>query len=418
VFKTRLSHFSYSALGIVSALLFTLPAGAEETDNGYRWFEVEVLIFRHNQSEPTDPERFPIAVTPIPTEGLRDLVGTTMRPHLDGLLSSAPRCSYMQDLPANVGQLDWPITRYPMPPLPNFDADIFCRPHTERIITDSLYPQAPEQFTIEFWQQRLPTVSGEGGDIRTAEEPFLMPREAFTFNEVRAQLERRHGADVLLHTVWRQPVFNRSQARPHRLFGGENFTKTFDYFGFAKSNENEPAPLLDMQEPQATSAQVATQAVTEIPSERQPLSAEEMEVLEQIESIDNLLQAIESGDFQFAQVDSRGDLLPSPPAQYPAGLPSDVWELDGSFQLYLVGNYLHINSQLNVREPETFGQQLTSAPEQVIAWRNGGAEQIPFLRGYYLNQLRRIISHEVHYFDHDKFGMLVQVRRTELSDRR
>lgn len=394
MFIGKLSPFVCASLAafITLASFYSLPSQA---DSGYRWFEVEVLIFRHPATRSSDPEQFPIPVTPIPVNNARDLITPTLHAHIDGLLASAPRCSWMRDLPAGVGELTWPIRPYAVTSLPDLRSDIFCRPHEERIITDRLYPSTPPQLTGSFWQDRSPTVVGEGGDVRTAESPFLLTQEGLTFTQLRSQMERRNGSQVLLHTSWRQPVFTRNRSPAHRLFGGKNFSEDFDYLGFARPHVDTDAARLDGA----------------------PMR-ERDRLQQQLNSVNDLLNAVERGEFRFARVDSTASPLPSPPSQYPRGLPSDVWELDGLFQLYLVGNYLHINSQLNVREPVEFPQQLTSAPEQVTAWRNGGVERIPFLRGYYLNQLRRIISHEVHYFDHDRFGMLVQVRRTELSDRR
>ncbi|HLV48390.1 MAG TPA: CsiV family protein, partial [Aliidiomarina sp.] len=71
----------------------------------------------------------------------------------------------------------------------------------------------------------------------------------------------------------------------------------------------------------------------------------------------------------------------------------------------------------NLREPEIFSQQLSSVEEQANAWLQGEVEEVPFLRAYHLKQLRRVISHEIHYFDHPKFGILVEIRRTDRSQR-
>ena len=94
-----------------------------------------------------------------------------------------------------------------------------------------------------------------------------------------------------------------------------------------------------------------------------------------------------------------------------------MWELDGTLHIYLVGNYLHIDSDLELREPQRvqFNQrELAAQIEQALQPQLDSK----FLRSYRLNQLRRVISHETHYFDHPRLGLVVQIRRTELSARR
>ena len=80
-----------------------------------------------------------------------------------------------------------------------------------------------------------------------------------------------------------------------------------------------------------------------------------------------------------------------------------IWELDGFIQIYLKYinrvPYLHINSELFYRQPVLSANTLPGAPPayELVS--------IPF------SQQRRVISTQLHYFDHPLFGMLVQIRR-------
>ncbi|GAC29493.1 CsiV family protein [Brumicola pallidula] len=77
----------------------------------------------------------------------------------------------------------------------------------------------------------------------------------------------------------------------------------------------------------------------------------------------------------------------------------DVWELDGKVKVYLKYinrvPYLHIESEFEFHE-----FQLNSFGEATI-------EQYPF------KQRRRVISKQIHYFDHPKMGLIIRLQRYE-----
>lgn len=385
----------------VSAYLAQVPT-ALAASNDYRWFEVEVLVFRHLSAPDADEEVFPNSVTPIPTRAALDLITPQLNPHkLRGIIAALPLCPWVRDLPNGVGEYQLNTTKRSFDPIPGVSGapltagDIFCRYHEHAIITDNLYPPTPADPGMDAWEKTPTVISGEGGDILVETGPFLLEQEALTFNALKSQLERRGLARTILHTSWRQPVFNRNRSQYLRLFGGHNFSSEFDYFGFSKKSQPaffEPVPntpLLYTNQSQ-----------------------------QQLSRLDELLSAIDQGAFRFVRPADGEQLLTKAPSNPPFGLPKDVWELDGLMRIYLVGNYLHIDSELNLREPESVSQQLSSIEDQANAWLQGEIEEVPFLRAYHLKQLRRVISHERHYFDHPKFGVLVEIRRTDMSQRR
>lgn len=65
-----------------------------------------------------------------------------------------------------------------------------------------------------------------------------------------------------------------------------------------------------------------------------------------------------------------------------------VWELDGLFKIHL-NHYLYITTDFDL------AQKLPT----------GDIEKARF------SQFKRVISHEIHYFDHPKMGMIVQIRK-------
>jgi len=67
---------------------------------------------------------------------------------------------------------------------------------------------------------------------------------------------------------------------------------------------------------------------------------------------------------------------------------TSVWELDGLFKIHL-NHYLYITADFDLAEKLPTGDIETAR----------------------FAQFKRVISHEIHYFDHPKMGMIVQIRK-------
>lgn len=396
-------------------------------DNRWRWFEVEVLVVRYTEHQIEDEEVFPLPLNPIAVEGSRDLLTPALRANIRPLLYALPQCEVnllgepVPKLPVlEFLQLDTAPTSVTAEPhteifaiesvvnqlsaygvydtvdteRPVFTDPVLCVPHKELIVVNSWYNDWQPNLDIELERSPIQVTAG-GGNIYTADIPFLISEENLDLQGVRERLTSRPGVEPLLHTAWRQPVFGRTSGRKTRLFGGENFTGRFSYDGFAIPEE-EPTEL------------------------RLPQTPEIAEEANEMQSIERVLQAIEQGDFSFrhtAHSESGALLLPELQPM-PAGVPEEVWEFDGLMHIYLVGNFLHIDSEFNLREPVPVSLQGSRPEQQLQRWYLNEPEEAEFLRGYYFKQLRRVISHQLHYFDHPRFGVLVEIRRTDLSRRR
>lgn len=413
--------------GLLSSLLLACSgiasvAAEEEVGADLRWFDIEVLVFKQDPGYHSDEEFFPLQVRPIPLTRHYDLLTAERRQRLaSGLAAFEQACrapTYEQrvlDEPQVWQPQLLPLTQLQdneltsldtqdwLPVLRNYQVD--SKKLDARLELDPLCAIEPSEAIVLSWYQD-PTrpidigprdvaktvIDGAGGEKRLTRSPFLMPESEHELSGLRNQLSRQSGKSPLLHVTWRQPVFNRNQGRKIRLFGGEDFSRDFDYLGFAR--EHHLTPL----EPTDDRHMIAQQA---------PL-----------ERIERLLGLIERGEQLFSRPDVQALGLPERPTDLPANLPQDVWEFDGLMHIYLVGNYLHIDGEFNLREEVSVPLQATSLEAQAEAALNQQEALEPFLKAYYFNQLRRVISHETHYFDHPKFGVVVQIRRTDLSARR
>ncbi|OBT13971.1 hypothetical protein A9264_02195 [Vibrio sp. UCD-FRSSP16_10] len=113
-----------------------------------------------------------------------------------------------------------------------------------------------------------------------------------------------------------------------------------------------------------------------------------------------------------------------------------LYELDGMIQVY-VQHYLFVETKLDLHQPSVRSITFTEkSPEQLKESDNfavladteadsanvqaGNLEQVSpkkveetFLKGYRMDQKRRMRSGETHYLDNPLMGMIIQVRRVE-----
>ncbi|TKB49020.1 hypothetical protein FCL40_10295 [Ferrimonas sediminicola] len=200
------------------------------------------------------------------------------------------------------------------------------------------------------------------GDPRLG-KPYLLPEEKLEFDQALAKL-RSGGVKLLLHTGWQQPVYSRGNSQAYRLYGGHNFAGRYQSDGRLKPEES--------AEPQG--------------------------------------DGINAFDLAW--------LMPSEPQSQP------LWQLDGWIRIYL-NQFLHIDTQLQLREE---GVRSVTPVERDVASASQGSmergatlpmevaaeeavETEPFLHRIRLEQSRRVRSRELHYFDHPRMGMVIQIRR-------
>ena len=83
--------------------------------------------------------------------------------------------------------------------------------------------------------------------------------------------------------------------------------------------------------------------------------------------------------------------------------PLQPWSIDGLFKVHL-NHYLYINSEFTVIDPEY------QAKQHALNKLNG-AENTEQNEVITFKQSRKVITGEIHYFDHPYIGMIVQIRR-------
>ncbi|QSX42111.1 peptidoglycan binding protein CsiV [Shewanella cyperi] len=217
-------------------------------------------------------------------------------------------------------------------------------------------------------------------EVKAGDGAVLMDAGHSQFAEVMKTLSREPGLKPLLHLTWQQSMGSRYQALPVRLYGGENFSDRYALNGLPRSA---------MVEEQAKGQAEDASTGIEIRSDDNSLAAQ-------------LGTTSEPGELQAAaQPLAESD-------------PEPVWQLDGTVNIYL-SHYLYIETDLRLRTPGTrevplLAQVIENNPA-VAAQAAAPMEQQAFLYAIPMVQNRRVRSGEIHYLDHPKLGMVVQIRK-------
>ena len=219
-----------------------------------------------------------------------------------------------------------------------------------------------------------------GADFKRANGPHLLPTNQLTQDDIYTSIRWRKGIERLAHFSWRQQVkFGQDKAETLRLFAGQNFAQQFTQNGDLRPQQLTPGDEASSEQ----NAELAEPEDTFFAELNQRLSNP------QPISFAGMMAPPETNDDGNTQSDIKRL--------------SPIWELDGFIQIYLKYinrvPYLHINSELFYRQPVLSASSLPGAPPayELVS--------IPF------SQQRRVISTQLHYFDHPLFGMLVQIRR-------
>lgn len=249
------------------------------------------------------------------------------------------------------------------------------------------------------------------------DNPYLISSDSLQLKDIYLQLRRSRDFKPLLHLGWRQSLINRKPAEQNKalkIYAGDNFQQQYQdelqdverAINEAKlnawlakqqlehaqnselvndSNSTETLPIVEEVSPIAKKLNYIFDHIDDAPSDKGQLVAQ----LDNPNIYDTLMTQTE--------LDNSLDQLEA--IKQPIE-PVQPWYLDGLFRLHL-SHYLYITADFNISNltaAELATAKLTGKED--VNWQS-----IPF------TQNRRVISGEVHYFDHPYMGMVVQIRR-------
>lgn len=265
-----------------------------------------------------------------------------------------------------------------------------------------------------------------------SENAYLLSKESLQLDDIVKQLRRSKNFRPMLHVAWRQQVFDEPDATPLKLYAGDNLQ--FDHLN--KISQFQAEQLAEQQQEQAlaqalshaahtNSAQADTEnegqtaqqflqiqaqnnnfdetpvALTEnqiIEQAKQKRIIDILQSISQVNTVDDVLASLKNKPRNSHVYENDSSPLTLSTAPVP---PMQPWYIDGLLNVYLQGVYLNIAADFNV-------MNLTLAEQATLALRPNAEIALKPIR---FQQRRRMISQEVHYFDHPYLGMIVQIRR-------
>lgn len=236
-----------------------------------------------------------------------------------------------------------------------------------------------------------------------SQHPYLISSDGLKLKDIVKKLRLSKNFRPLLHLGWRQPVFESADSTPIRLYAGDNLQHHFKN-AFAQFQDEQH---IAQQQELALKAAINNGSFDnkqniEENTPAQLLALQKKQRIKQIlTSINNNtdVDAVlnELNQHQPTSITSMNDELTlSPPIA-----PIQPWFIEGLLDVYLIGNYLNVSADFNMLN-------LTLAEQESLKLKPD-AEVV--VKAINLKQNRRMISNEVHYFDHPYMGIIIQIRR-------
>ncbi|WP_052010073.1 MULTISPECIES: CsiV family protein [unclassified Alteromonas] len=276
---------------------------------------------------------------------------------------------------------------------------------------------------------QLPVVI-EGNDWPLATKTHLLSSDLQELTSISRQIRSNRQLERLLHVAWRQPVkFGKSKAFNVRLFGGTNYASRFNKDG-EQIQDKRPA-VTDTTDTMQASKEATIGVINE--DEQTAIVSDAF-----FTSLEQRLSQPEPVSFKTLQrLETEGDLSDETTNDSGA-FREPIWEIDGRMKVFLKYinrvPYLHIDSEMFYRHQVPTQYFTASDLSTELASSNSGAfvndegensvlenslsetsaQTVEYqLVSIPLAEQRRVISKQLHYFDHPLYGFIVQIRRYE-----
>ncbi len=412
-----------------AALVSSNHVFAEEKE----WFfDIEVIVYKRNQVPSELAEQFLQGLNQVDTSQTYDLFAPFVKPDLSIILQHLPVCGAVAEAPIDLtlpsqwdlsvlSPIEWDPNWFSVDHLQHetLELQTITEPEQEELQADvaselveevplnELTEEMPVPLLFEikevppieyreqlgcieqsmephrFYADRVP-VNPQMSPVADYKQPQLLSDQEWQLSDLAKSINRQRGLQVMLHTAWRQQVlFGRENGPALRLYAGTNFAKDF-----AADGHRLHAPQTvdeSLWSSQGADLNNVIHDTTLIDQIRLALASSEPLVIDQ--------QQAEISAQQQTEID-------------------ELWELDGSLAIFLRyinrTPYLHVDGNLDFRAP-IFSEvpQLSDSTTQPLP-------EPDRLQSYGFSQLRRVISTQVHYFDHPMFGLIVQIRRYDM----
>lgn len=308
----------------------------------------------------------------------------------------------------------------------------------------------------------------ETGAITWASDsPYLISKDSLRLKSIASRIKRSRNYAPLLHLGWRQVGESKRKAKAMKLYAGEHLDLRYQQAMAEQKNQQqalEIQAILEQREKAVAlirsqmhldgseTAQVTTKAISSSTVGNVTNNAiesseafNELSITEELhqqakqQQLDSIFQQFSLLDSQMSNVtqanepitDAELNLTEETTKRIVAQLSSDIklndiplssnsvienqqqatppiqpWSIDGLFKVHL-DHYLYIDTEFNIIEP-TNAPLTLSAKQKLTNTEQGVSDHNKIIS---FKQDRRVITGEIHYFDHPHIGMVVQIRR-------
>ncbi|GHB58246.1 hypothetical protein GCM10008107_04010 [Psychrosphaera saromensis] len=388
-----------------------------------RWFEVEMIVFKRTDNVKLR-EQFSQNVKSLVDVRQWDLVRELLQPDLSYYLTGLPECHQDKNPLADVK-----LSKFLSPSQFYNQMMAYQRLINEKWQFTNELCLMPNESLVGYWDlvNDLPRVGRNNythvpyyevpktittGGYDDFHNVYVIGKKDLKLTAQFNKLESNPTTEPMLHIGWRQPGLSKRDARPVYIIAGKNYTDKFKYDGSEKL-----PPLLP----------------SELELESQRNLDDEIDLdspFRYKNSVQSFMRKLQSG----AVVDFKNRTLIYPKQRE---MPAETWQVDGFIKVHL-DHYLYIDGQFNFRElsqmkidPIKFLAQVTkdkgrtnelddglsSQQSDVDSYAELEAENpedfvtINYLKNYNFKQTRKSYSGDLHYLDHPKMGILIQIRK-------
>lgn len=421
---------------LVSLLVFA-PLSAQASNKAERWFDIEVILFSQLAEKNQLSEHFDDP-KPLPHyKKINDLLTPYLQPDITTLKNLLPVCGvqktpqqfnintsifnglllenklivphsiyyFIDDNEVNALVSD-AYQRFSKSNdinvndinLADHDNSVSIHPQLCRLSAKTIIQlsEADSAFTADTIAVNTTPNQIDAIENVNSNEPYLLSQESLTLHEIYKKLKSSRQFKPLLHLGWRQPAVSKKRAVPMRLFAGENFKNHHQILlkQFLKEQKAEAEQESLLQE-------IFSQADSSIALNR----FNKKDTLVQQAQIDAIIKQLSSNkndaDQQYQVLTPLDVILEEQHKEVQAPIaPAQDWTIDGYFNVHL-NHYLYITADFMVTDKSLAA--LNS--QRLISKQNAVVNSVRF------EQNKRVISQEIHYFDHPYMGMIVQIRR-------
>ncbi len=308
---------------------------------------------------------------------------------------------------------------------PLFSTNQLCV-YSQADFEQMLDEQQLANFTLDgFPIAALPkNLNASGAHIKS--KPYLIADDSLLLKDISKRLRWSKEFKPLLHFGWRQVGVTRTKAIPVKLFAGQHIENDYqqalnDYqTALEEAQRQEADDVLATDDAVINEENEQTEANYHAQVKQQALAQlfTDIDTLDMISSEATSQQSNSSEksiiDDTISQLTEQNldDLLATNEiihhgSEHPLDItnppvkPLQPWFLDGFFKVHL-DHYLYITADFNLLSNRRQNKPFIDADSKKIKLVN-------------FSQNRRVITGEIHYFDHPYIGMVVQIRRFDPS---